>query len=302
MNYKWDLEKLMAMASQCKTRMEFHKRFPGPYSTCWKRKILDIVCAHMERQGSKQYRWIYVIEFSNKSVYVGLTGNINERKSSHLRKSSNKFVRENINNNLDYKWIKKTDLLSKEMAAQSEELIKKEYSDSGWKILNIQKTGGLGGADLKWNRENLLALAKEFRYKFELQKKHPGAYLKIHRLRITKEAFSHMDKRAKLSIKWDFESIKKEALKYNTRKEFESGSTGAYQRAGRTKVLDLVCGHMKNQIGLKNSIKVYQFDLNMKLIKVWGSFSDARRAGFSGVHASIKRNSMCKGFYWRYSL
>ena len=39
-------------------------------------------------------------------------------------------------------------------------------------------------------------------------------------------------------IRWSFEACKKEALKYNTRKDFRKNSGGAYRRAWKNKWLD----------------------------------------------------------------
>lgn len=45
-------------------------------------------------------------------------------------------------------------------------------------------------------------------------------------------------------IKWDYNKIKKEAFKYNSRSEFQNGSRGAYKAAQRNGWLDGVCEHM----------------------------------------------------------
>jgi hypothetical protein len=48
-----------------------------------------------------------------------------------------------------------------------------------------------------------------------------------------------------LKIRWTLEMCKKEALKYNSRKEFSDGSTNAYYHSLRTGWLDQTCQHMK---------------------------------------------------------
>ena len=43
---------------------------------------------------------------------------------------------------------------------------------------------------------------------------------------------------------WTLERIHTEALKYDTRKEFEKGSRGAHKAARRLKIMEQVCVHM----------------------------------------------------------
>lgn len=54
-------------------------------------------------------------------------------------------------------------------------------------------------------------------------------------------------------LKWNFKSLKNEALKYNTRGEFIKKSNGAYKSAIRNGILDKICSHMKYN---RNSFKL----------------------------------------------
>lgn len=47
-------------------------------------------------------------------------------------------------------------------------------------------------------------------------------------------------------MKWTFEACKEEALKYKTRKEFASNSSGSYDACKKHKWLNIVCEHMFN--------------------------------------------------------
>jgi len=55
-------------------------------------------------------------------------------------------------------------------------------------------------------------------------------------------------------LKWTYEKCSEEALKYDTRKKFAIGSSGAYQRAQQNKWLNDVCSHMTSKI--KNTTKI----------------------------------------------
>lgn len=48
-------------------------------------------------------------------------------------------------------------------------------------------------------------------------------------------------------IKWTYELLKEEALKYNTRSDFSKGSTNAYRVSLNRNILDSICLHMNNK-------------------------------------------------------
>ena len=43
---------------------------------------------------------------------------------------------------------------------------------------------------------------------------------------------------------WNFETLKAEALKYSSKREFQLKSGSAYNASGRLKLRDLICAHM----------------------------------------------------------
>jgi hypothetical protein len=51
-------------------------------------------------------------------------------------------------------------------------------------------------------------------------------------------------------MKWSFENCKKEALKYNYKKDFRNNCKGAYNKALKNKWIDDICSHM-NELPLK---------------------------------------------------
>lgn len=46
------------------------------------------------------------------------------------------------------------------------------------------------------------------------------------------------------NVKWTFEKLKEEALKYTTKKEFREVSSSAYTTAKKQKILPIICSHM----------------------------------------------------------
>lgn len=64
-------------------------------------------------------------------------------------------------------------------------------------------------------------------------------------------------------------------------------------------------GHRKRGVLNKSSLKIGQYDLNGKLIKVWDAINDARRSGFNAgcivmVCSGKTKRTQHKGFIWKY--
>lgn len=100
--------------------------------------------SHMKVLGNRKYRMIYAYEFSDHSVYVGLTFDYNKRDKAH-KTQPNSAVR---------KYMKKTgltplhkpltDYVPVKEAQRLEGEFVEQYCTEGWKILNVAKTGGAG--------------------------------------------------------------------------------------------------------------------------------------------------------------
>ena len=118
--------------------------------------FLDKICSHMKVVGSKYKRLIYAIEFpKDNKVYIGLTGNTTTRFNSHKKESSNKYVRELIKKGRPYKMIELTEYIDVNLASKEEGRVLKEYKQKGFIILNINKTGGIGGSKRVRNYKEL---------------------------------------------------------------------------------------------------------------------------------------------------
>lgn len=114
----------------------------------------------------------------------------------------------------------------------------------------------------KWNFESLKKEALKYKTRSDFQKNNPAAYLCSSRRKDHNLICSHMpirkntDGKNNPSFKWTNEMLHQEALKYNTRGEFQKGSPSAYIISRRRKILDQICSHMPNRIdrsGDKNS-------------------------------------------------
>lgn len=110
-----------------------------------------------------------------------------------------------------------------------------------------------------WTKERVLKEAKKYNTKSEFHKNAPSAFAYSKKLGIRDECYQHMKKPSRTQ-KWTKDKIIEEALKYNSRSDFQKGSRGAYKAANAQGIRDEVCAHMEykvkpNGTWTKNKIK-----------------------------------------------
>ena len=244
---KWDTkEKCAKEAIKYKSKTEFQKHSPGAWKAANRYDWLDEICSHMVIYGNLFKRCIYAFEFSDMSVYIGLTDNIKRRERQHL-KSSNSAV---------YKHIRKTSLIpilqilheytDKELAKILEEFYIEDYRNKGWNILNRAKAGSLGGKYVFWTYEECRLHALQCSTRSEFLSKYPGGYASATKNNWLDEICQHME--LKFEIKNNPETVRLEAQKYKTRQEFRNGSYSAYEYARKHQLLDAICTHMSHPL------------------------------------------------------
>lgn len=178
-NY-WTKERCSIEALKYKTKSELYNKSATCYSQSLKNNWLDDICSHMIIQGNLYKRLIYSYEFSDKSVYVGLTYDIDKRQKSR-DKDKNDSVTQYIEKT-GLVPIRKilTEFLEIEIASKMEGIFLSEYLNNGWKILNRCKTGSLGGNNgiiiSKWDEQNCLDSASKYNTRSDWQKNEYTAY------------------------------------------------------------------------------------------------------------------------------
>ncbi len=75
----WNYQRVGSEAKKYSFRSDFEKGSAAAYQKASRMKWLARVCQHMKRRGNRNYRAIYVIEFSDRSAYIGLTHDYDER-------------------------------------------------------------------------------------------------------------------------------------------------------------------------------------------------------------------------------
>jgi predicted GIY-YIG superfamily endonuclease len=228
----WTKENCRKEALKYKTRTEFQKESKGAYNSSRRNGWLDEICKDMEVVGNLKMRGIYVFEFEDNSAYVGLTGNFKKRYNKHMNSIKSSVYKHIEETNLTPKFIQLTDYMDEELASKEETMWENKYITNGWNILNIRKTGGLGGSP-KWDYDSCRKEALKYKTITEFRKGSSGAHGSSRRNGWLDDIRGHMIKIKKHSNHWTKENCRKEALKYKTRTEFQKGSSGAYYSSRR---------------------------------------------------------------------
>ena len=235
MKKKWNKENCKIEALKYEYRSEFQKKSKSAYHASIRYNILDDVCSHMKTIGHLYKRCIYVYEFDDNFVYVGLTFNLEKRNEKHLKRGT---VYEHIQKNNNYKLNQLTEYIDVDLAIKKEFDFVQYYKDNNYKILNKVKTGSIGSIS-KWNKEKCKNEALKYSSKFEFQKKSSGAYNFAYLNKWINDICSHMESRV-----WTKQKCQKEAKKYNSKIEYRKKSSGSYSSALKNKWLNEICSHM----------------------------------------------------------
>jgi len=135
---------------------------------------------HMENLPSLGTRYIYVFEFDDNHVYIGLSYNTDKRKSDHLCSTSNSSVRTHIEDtNSKYEFKVLTEALSMKDSSHVERRYIDEYRNNGWVVLNKNKGGSLGGGKKKYTYEQCKKKVSEYKTLKEFTEQDSGYYGRI---------------------------------------------------------------------------------------------------------------------------
>ena len=229
-NGYWNIkENCLQESLKYKTRIEFQKGSGGAYASSRIDGWLDEICGHMEVVGNLKMRGIYVFEFEDNYVYVGLTYNFKRRYYEHINNIDGVVYKHIEETNLTPKFIQLTDYMDEELASKEETVWENKYISEGWNMLNKKKTGGLGGVILKWDYDSCKKESLKYKTRGEFCKGSGSAYASSRKNGWLDDVCNHMVELRKPYGYWNIkENCLQESLKYKTRIEFQKGSGGAY--------------------------------------------------------------------------
>jgi predicted GIY-YIG superfamily endonuclease len=223
---------------------QFKINEPNIYRAAQGRKLLGQIKYKVGHIGNKLKRMVYVYEFSDKSVYVGLTYNEKKRKSEHLSGRPTSVTNHINKTGLNPEYTNITNgYIDANDAAVLEENLRLKYKSNGWNILNKRKGGGLGGNTVKWIENKIKEVASKCNTREEFKDKYPGAMNASKQKGIYDEVTKHMDYQLKY---FTLEDIIIEAKKYETIQEFRDNNETMYIHVNRNELEDMVYNHMVN--------------------------------------------------------
>lgn len=198
--------------------------------------------SHMNKDYVNDNRCIYVYEFSDNHVYVGLTKDLDRRNIQHMSKGS-VFNYIKISK-CDYKLVKLTDYINIFDAIKMEIEYVDNYQRMGWDILNMKKAGGIGSCgDLGkipyWTKERCQEESIKYQSRTEFKKKSQSAYQSALRNNWLTDICHHMPLIIKPKGYWTKERCQEEASKYKNRNKFYENNKSAYSTSLKNGWLDM---------------------------------------------------------------
>ena len=231
-NIKWTYEKCIEIALSCETRKEFREKYPSAFVKIYTMGWSDDIFSHMKVPDLIIERVVYAFEFTDKSVYVGLTADLNKREKQHIQ-SAGSAVYQHIQKTQEYP-IKK--LISDGYILVSDAQILEGttvelYRSNGWNILNKAKTGAIGGSQIKWTKEKCAEIAFKCKSRGEFIKKYGTPYYTALRKGWLDDICSHMVSKIKPNGYWTNITCNEESKKCINSKELRNKCSTAYNNA-----------------------------------------------------------------------
>lgn len=286
----WDnrKEEIHQVALKYQNRGEFCLKDEKYYEVARRRGWLDDVCSHMVSVGNKFKRLVYVYEFEDRTVYIGLTGNDIKRTNSHTTSNDSPVYRYEQQTGLKpIKSIITDGYIDSEDAKKIEHDTIEKYKRLGWNVLNKVKAGGLGGTDRIWTDERIRETISKYTYESELRKNEPKLIMKL--LSIKK-----LDEYIKVLIKdtptyWNEEKVKVAISEHTHLLDFNNQYPGARGWIRNNKMEHLLDGLIS-----KNHIRQVKIRWNNKeeilnMASKYNNISTFQKEN-GGMYNSAKQN------------
>ncbi len=230
---RWTKEMAHQEALKYNNRSDFMNNSRNAYQSAVSNKWIDDITSHMEYLGNLFKRLVYVYEFPDKSVYVGLTMNKSERDRTHKKEGSKSAVLKHIKETgltPEYKIIS-DDYIDASDAQNLEKCTIEKYKNDGWNVLNKAKAGGLGGRCLvSWTLDKTEKEALKYDTITKFSEGSRTAFLTAKRNGWIPQITQHMKV---LKIKRTPESLYNIMSNYKTINDFRIGDINSFQAANR---------------------------------------------------------------------
>lgn len=237
----WTYKRCRLVALRYTSRDAFQKGDRACWLFAYRRGWLDRICRHMERQGSKAHRFIYVIRSACASTaYVGLTFNKEVRLAAHASRGRAAVKALLAGSHT----VCFSPLVKQDAAATFEALLIDYLRLEGVTVLNAQRGGNLGGAVLRWTFEACAIEARKHTTRSAFMKAGKGAYESARLRGWLDSTCTHMKPGKTPNGTWSKARCAFEALKYRSPSEFERQCPGAYNASLNGGWNKEICVHM----------------------------------------------------------
>ena len=231
-------------------------------------------------------RYVYSFTFSDGSIYFGLTNDYKRRIIDHKNDISSKVYKhiQLTNEEPQFKLIT-PNLVPTEMAQKIEIKLIKEHIAKGYKVLNIDKGGGIGGSTLKWTKEKCKIDALKYKTRGEYQKS--LSYSTAYKKGWLNEICTHMFQPKKPHGFWSKEKCIEEANKYNSKVDFRNHSSAAYSKAEKNNWLNEICSHM---VEIKKPNNFWNLEMCLDEAKQYSTYIEFQKKSSSAYGVALKNN------------
>jgi predicted GIY-YIG superfamily endonuclease len=247
------IEDIKKIASQYEYLKDFYKNHPTEYNYAKHNGWLDDVIQNLKRLGNITKRAVYVWEFPDKSVYIGLTLDLKRRGGEHMEKDGASAVSKHIlkTNTLPVQKIISDDYVGAEDAINLERCTIEKYRIDGWNILNRAKAGGLGCMPRIWTKERVAQEALKYDNSKDFKEKSKGAYSAAQKNKWLKDLTKHFKRLKRMGIYTSLsdDEIHSIAKKFKYSTDFISAFPSAYNEAKKRGIFDKITSHMTRKPG-----------------------------------------------------
>lgn len=240
----WTKEMVFEESKKYKSRSSFKKCCSSAYNVAKKNKWLnemDWLLHQINFFEEGNYVYSYV-DKQNKIAYVGLTIDVKRRHKQHLTQIDSAVYKYFHSNNIETP----QPILLEENVSKSVSQIKERewllyYKRNGYTILNKGSVGlgvgSLGATHIKWSKDKVIEISKQYKSKSEFEKNNGGAYQSA----LKNGWLDEMDwlkRPTNYNFKCTKEYVFEESKKYKTISEFNKYSRGSYEKARKNGWLD----------------------------------------------------------------
>lgn len=236
-------------ALKCNTMSQFIKEFPGAYNQARKGGFINEISAHFEVKGNILLRLLYIVKFSDDSIYIGLTSDFKRRVQQHLDLTSNKkstVLKHYEKTKNAPKFYQISNLMPASDAKIIEQKLIRIFSRvESLTLLNKNSGGGLGGARIRRKISFDEIKSKILNEKINTQRELKRLYRTLYTVAKNRNWLNLLIPKKTASINSKEQCFEK-ALACNSKQEFYANCRPAYNWAKQNKCFEEVTAHMVN--------------------------------------------------------